>query len=319
MRRLTLILSALIFVAVSSRGQAADTGSIHLGYPVYSQYLQNGLMINPAYTGSRGALSAFLSYRKQWMNMPGSPVIQSVSLHTPLKNDKVALGLLAQFMQYGRTRSSSLYASYAYHIRIGEGKLSFGLRGGFDRAQNDYSGILLTNLNDPVFKSNEKPYFLPNVSSGVYYFNNKFFAGLSVPSFLSYKKTSSGDIRLFHNFSNYDLVFSAGGLISFSDFVKFKPSLLADYSMQNGGKMNQLDLNVNIILGDFLWIGGSWRTTEQVVVAIAQVQINPQLMFGLSYDYPAGRMKNFKTGGSTEVVVRYEFGYKISASNPRYF
>lgn len=319
MRKLTLILSALILIAVSSKGQASDTGSIHLGYPVYSQYLQNGLMINPAYTGSRGALSGFLSYRKQWMNMPGSPVIQSISLHTPLKNDKVALGLLAQFMQYGRTRSSSIYASYAYHIRLASGKLSFGLKGGFDRSYTDYSGILLTNQGDPVFESDGKPYLLPNISAGVYYFNERLFAGVAVPSFLSYTKTSSGKAQAKHSFSNYDIVFSAGGLIKISDFFKFKPSILIDYSLQNKGRLNQLDLNGNFILDDLLWVGGSWRTTEQVMVGIVQVQVNPQLMFGISYDYPAGRMKTFKTGGSTEFIVRYEFGYRVSASNPRYF
>ena len=117
----------IIFLSVFTcvPGQAVpDSTGISLGYPVYSQYLQNGLMINPAYTGSRGALSTFLSYRMQWMGTKGSPVIQSVSLHTPMKNDKVALGIMAQFMQFGFTKSTSIYANYAYHIRVGKGKLS---------------------------------------------------------------------------------------------------------------------------------------------------------------------------------------------------
>jgi len=97
-------------VFLSLDGQAVpEKDGISLVYPVYSQYLQNGLMINPAYTGTRGSLSTFLSYRKQWIGTPGSPVIQSVSLHTPMKNDKVALGLMAQFMQYGATRSTSVF------------------------------------------------------------------------------------------------------------------------------------------------------------------------------------------------------------------
>src|SRR5665647_472340 len=122
--------SVLLSVFTSLPGQAVpDSASISLGNPVYSQYLQNGLMINPAYAGSRGALSAFLSYRMQWMGTKGSPVIQSVSLHTPMKNDKVALGIMAQFMQFGFTKSTSIYGNYAYHIRLGKGKLSFGLKG----------------------------------------------------------------------------------------------------------------------------------------------------------------------------------------------
>ena len=311
----------IIFISVFTcvPGQAVpDSTGISLGYPVYSQYLQNGLMINPAYTGSRGALSGFLSYRMQWMGTKGSPVIQSVSLHSPMKNDKVALGLMAQFMQFGFTKSTSIYANYAYHIRVGKGKLSFGLKGGADLSNTDYTGILLTNSGDPVFAVNDKPYVLPNVGAGLYYFSDKLFAGVSVPSFLSYNKTGTGSVQAFHSFNEYDLIFSAGGLITFSPLFKFKPSLLFNYSLQNTKKLTQFDINGNFIIADLIWIGGSWRTSEQVAVGILQVQLNPQLMFGFSYDYPAGRMNSYSKG-SSEFILRYEFGYKVSAANPRYF
>lgn len=310
---------AILWFLILSSAKPQDSTRISLGLPVYSQYLQNGMMINPAYTGSRGALSAFLSYRMQMMGMQGSPVIQSGSLNSLLKNDHVALGLIAQFMQYGYTRSTSVYATYAYHIRLAKGKLSFGLKGGFDRSNTDYTGILLSDKTDPVFTSNDKPYMLPNVSAGVYYWSDRFFAGVAVPEFLSYSRTSTGSVQAFHSFSNYDLVFSAGGLVTFSDFFKFKPSVLADYSLNN--KLTRLDLNGNFILADLIWLGGSWRTTEEVAVGILQIQVNQQLMFGFSYDYPIGKKEFFSKGlnGSSEFILRYEFGYKVSASNPRYF
>lgn len=319
-QRLLLIFSFL-FILNGTPGQAVpDSAGISLGYPVYSQYLQNGLVINPAYAGSRGALSALLSYRMQWIGIgtKGSPVIQSVSLHTPMKNDRVALGIMAQFMQFGFTKSTSIYASYAYNIRVGKAKLSFGLKGGADLSNTDYTGILLTQLRDPVFTSNDKPYVLPNVGAGLYYYSNRLFAGVSVPSFLSYKKTGTGAVQAYHKFSEYDFIFTAGGLITFSQFLKFKPSILMDYSLQNAKKINQFDINGNLILADMIWIGGSWRTTEEVVVGILQIQPTPQLMIGFSYDYPAGRM-NAYSKGSTEIIIRYEFGYKVSAANPRYF
>src|SRR5674476_1563726 len=154
-------------------GQAIpDSTSISLGYPVYSQYLQNGLLINPAYAGSRGALSTFLSYRMQWMGIPDAPVFQSVSLNAPTKNDKVGLGLMAQFMQFGFTKSQSIYFSYAYRIHFANGRLSFGLKGGFDRSNTNYTGLATTTPNDPVFLENDKPYFLPNFGAGVYYYSD---------------------------------------------------------------------------------------------------------------------------------------------------
>jgi type IX secretion system PorP/SprF family membrane protein len=314
-----IIFSIFISCLMSISGQAApDSTGISLGYPVHSQYLQNGLVINPAYAGSRGALSTFLSYRMQWMGTDGSPVIQSVSLHTPMKNDKVALGIMAQFMQYGFTKSTSVYANYAYHIRVGKGKLSFGLKGGVDMSNTDYTGILLTNIGDPVFTTNDKPYVLPNIGAGIYYFSDKFFAGVSVPTFLSYDKTGTGIVQASHSFNDYDFVFSAGGLITFSEFLKFKPSILIDYSLEETKKLSRVDINGNFILADLIWLGGAWRTSEEVAVGILQVQINPQFMFGFSYDYPVGRMNSYSTG-SSEFTLRYEFGSKISAANPRYF
>ncbi|HUX96632.1 MAG TPA: PorP/SprF family type IX secretion system membrane protein [Bacteroidales bacterium] len=311
----------LLFLCVSGNveGQSSSdtSGSISLAYPVYSQYLQNGMVINPAYTGTRGALSGFLSYRKQWLGTAGAPVLQSGSLHAPFKNDKVALGLLVQFMQYGYTNTTSIYGSYAYHIRLAKGKLSFGLRGGVDIANSDFSDIV-TLQPDEVFTKNDDPYILPNVGAGVYYFSDKLFAGISIPQFMSYKKTSANTIQAYHSINDYDFIFSGGGLITFSDFFKFKPSVLVHYALDEAEKIKQFDINGNFILADVIWLGGSWRTNEEVVVGILQFQINPQLMFGLSYDYPLGRMSTY-SNGSAEFALRYEFGSKVSAANPRYF
>jgi len=319
--KIKLIFCFLFLYAFTSvPGQAIpDSTGISLGYPVYSQYLQNGLLINPAYAGTRGSLSAFLSYRLQWMGISGAPVFRSFSLNAPMKNDKVGLGIMAQFMKFGFTKSQSIYASYAYHIKLSNGKLSFGLKGGFDRSNTDYTGILTTAKDDPVFTTNDKPYFLPNVGAGVYYFSDKLFAGVSIPAFLSYRKnSSSGSVEAYHSFRNYDVIFSGGGLIVFSQVLKFKPSVLLDYSIDKTKKLTQLDINGNFIIGDLIWIGGSYRTSEQVLVGILQVQPNPQFMFGFSYDYPVGKMNTY-SHGSSEFILRYEFGYKVSSANPRYF
>ena len=94
--------------------------------------------------------------------------------------------------------------------------------------------------------------------------------------------------------------------------------MLVDYSLQSTKKLTQLDINGNFILADMIWLGGSWRTSEQVAVGILQIQATQQLMFGFSYDYPVGRMSSYSKG-SSEFILRYEFGYKVSAANPRYF
>jgi len=319
LKRIQLLSGLLLFsVSIATGQNFADSSRINLGFPIYSQYLQNGLVINPAYAGTREVLSSFLSYRMQWMGTKGAPVLQSVSFHSPMKNDKVALGLLAQFMQYGATKSTSIYGNYGYHIRLRKGRLSFGLKAGVDISNTDYTGLLLNNPDDPVFRTNDKSLVLPNVGAGIYYFDDRFFAGLSVPTLLNYRRTSDGNAAPYHSFGEYNFLFSAGALIPIAPVLKFKPSILVDYSLQNTTKLTQFDINGNFIIADLIWAGGSYRFSEEVAVAILQVQLNQQLMFGFSYDYPVGRMNSYSKG-STEFILRYEFRYKVSAANPRYF
>jgi len=106
----------------------------------------------------------------------GSPVIQSVSLNTPMKTTEWLLVLWRNSCKFGFTRSKSMYASYAYRIRIGNGKLSFGLKAGADLSNTSYpDNGFLTTPGDPVF-INDKSYILPNVGAGLYYFSDKLFA-----------------------------------------------------------------------------------------------------------------------------------------------
>jgi type IX secretion system PorP/SprF family membrane protein len=316
-RRYLVITTLLLLTGLILEGQSGpETTRISLPYPVYSQYLHNGLLINPAYAGARDVLSFFLSGRLQWAGIKGAPTSETVSIHSLLKNDRVGLGLTGQFFKYGFSKTTSVYTDYAYHVRLGKGKLAFGLKAGFDMSNTDYSAISLIDKPDLVFQTNDKPYFMPNAGAGLYFYGKKFFAGAAVPSFLSYIKNRDGNVS-FNAFKDYDIYASAGALITIAPAFKFKPSVFIDYSVQQTKKM-QLDLNGNFIIYDFIWIGGSWRTSEQVAVGILQLQVNPQIMVGYSYDYPVGRMNTYSKG-SHEIVLRYEFSYKVSAANPRYF
>ncbi len=316
MRKRLIIFILFLISGTGLTGQSVtDPFRISLAYPVYSQYLQNGLLINPAYAGSRDALSLFASFRKQWLGVDRAPTYQTLSMHSLLKNNHVALGLTLQTLQYGYTKGTSVYADYAYHVNIGRSKLSMGLKAGFDMANSDYSGINLIDGTDGAFAGSNK-YFMPNVGAGVYFYNNKFFVGAAVPTFLSYEKSSVGKVSL-GTFTQFDVQATAGVLIKFADVLKFKPSVFVDYSLDKTKNM-RIDLNANFIICDLIWVGGSWRNSEKVAVGIFQVQVNPQMMFGFSYDYPVGAGSTYPKG-SVEGSLRYEFGYKVSAANPRYF
>ena len=295
----------------------ADSTNISPAFPVYSQYLQNGLVINPAYSGTRGALSGFISYRKQWIGIAGAPNLQTLSLHTPFKNERDAVGFLAQFMQYGFTKNTSLFGSYAHIVQLEQGKLHLGMKAGIDVLNNNFFDVQ-TVEPDHVFTSNETPYILPNFGAGAYYYSERIFAGVSVPQFLSYRKLSTNSAQAYHRFGDYDFIITGGGLVDLNEIIKFKPSFLLQYSFNKSKKVKQFDISGNFILADMVWIGGSWRTNEKSLVGIVQLSVNQQLMIGLSYDHPLGLMNTIRNG-TVEFCLRYEFGTKVSAANPRYF
>jgi type IX secretion system PorP/SprF family membrane protein len=284
-------------------------------YSISSQYLTNGLVINPAYAGSRGAMSVNLSYRRQWARINGAPEFENITLHTPVsKKEKVALGLMINRTSYGITKTTGIYGFYAYSIATGPGRLALGLKGGIDLTNVNYSDATVIDPNDPFFMGS-KSYSLPNIGAGAYYYSDKYFAGVSVPSLLSYHQTNTDEYSVYYNYKLDKIFVSGGCLIDISDMFKIKPSFLLRYSFVDP---LEVDLNANLIFGDVLWVGGSYRIAEKAVVALVDLQLNPQLKIGYSYDYPAGQLNKY-TSGTHEISIRYEFEFKVSAASPRYF
>jgi type IX secretion system PorP/SprF family membrane protein len=274
-------------------------------------------VINPAYAGTRGALSANLSYRKQWANIEGAPQFQNLSLHSPInKKEKVALGLMAEYETYGVTKDIGIYGFYAYSVRLGPGKLSMGAKGGVDLSNTNYNNLEFPagNPADPLLTGSTN-YILPNFGVGFYYYTDKYFAGLSVPSILTYVTDEMDQFKVSPDYTMFKTYFSAGALLRFSDLFKVKPSMLLRYSMS---EPLELDLNANLIIADFVWIGGSYRIAEKAVVALLDLQLTPQLKLGYSYDYQLGHLNNY-TSGTHEISLRYEFEFSVSATSPRYF
>lgn len=297
---------------------AQDNGEFTIAnqYPIYSQYLLDGLVINPAYSGTRDALSISLTGRKRMLGFTGESSMQSLSLHTPLKKERIALGLSVSHITYGVTKQTSFYGYYAFHIKDDRGLWSLGIKAGADMTTSDYSGITTADPGDPVFEGGNESHVMPNVGTGIYYKNRKFFAGLAVPALLTYKSdTISSGYRLKPDLNYYDILFSAGALITFSEVFKFKPSVLVKYSITNSLRV---DINGNFIVYDILWLGASWRIGEDALVGIVAIQISQQLRLGYSYDWSMGVLTGF-SGGTHEVGLMFDFGKKVTAANPRYF
>lgn len=284
--------------------------------PVLSQYMFNGLVINPAYAGSKDYMSAALMVRKQWSGFKGAPLTQNASIHGPLRKKKIGLGLMISNDKIGITNQTDVYASYAYHLPTGRGKFSLGLQGGFSYFKSNFSELTVWDTDDPIYSTNSLTNLQPNFGFGSYYYSEKFYAGLSIPQLISYDSIQT--INFFkdnihhqsrHYYLNAGIIFDRN-----KDFI-IRPSFLVKYVLN---APLQYDVNLNILISNIFWIGASYRSGD-AVVAIFEYQVNRKLRIGYSYDVTLSQLKNYSSG-SHEIMLGYDFGYNVlKMKTPRYF
>jgi len=299
MQKILLTIVFIITTTVSVMGQSYE--------PVYSQYWTNGLAINPAYAGSRECFSNIIMYRNQWMGFDGAPITQTLSSHAPFKDEKNAVGLFLFHESIGVTDYFDIFANYAFRFKLGDGKIALGLRVGATYFQGDYSDVNPNPEgfgNDPIWQ-NESEIF-PNAGVGVYYYSDKFFAGFSVPKLLT------NEMQV--NPENYDFLLTGGYIFKFSELLKLRPVFLMRYRLNN---TLQFDAGANLIFYDLVWVGGSYRADDEYVFML-EYQVNQQIRVGAAYEYSAGKFSG-QQDGSFELVLRYDFSYKMRAVSPRYF
>ena len=148
-------------------------------FPLFSQYISNGLILNPAYAASREVLSVNFLYRDQWVGFSGAPEYETFTAHAPLKNIHIGLGLSVMNEQSVDKRNTQIYFNYSYRINVGKSKLAFGLKAGVNYEGYNWDKVYLNNYNDPVFKNSSlSSYTLPNFGVGAYYYSNKMFMGI---------------------------------------------------------------------------------------------------------------------------------------------
>ncbi|MDQ3395522.1 MAG: type IX secretion system membrane protein PorP/SprF, partial [Bacteroidota bacterium] len=205
----------LIFLSFNSYAQQRT---------VYSQYMFNGLVLNPAYAGNQKQLSATGLYRKQWINLDGAPTSLNATVHAGFAKKKVGLGLMVTKEEIGVHNDAGVYLSYAYKVVMKQGVLSMGLQAGFNYLQSDFTKLSRQDPTDPILYMNINS-FNPNFGSGIFYSTPSTYVGLSVPYILNNKIIDGESILSFAREYRYYFL-TAGRVIEYSKEVKFKPSVL---------------------------------------------------------------------------------------------
>ncbi|MFM2207911.1 MAG: hypothetical protein RL213_1886 [Bacteroidota bacterium] len=307
-----LILSCLISAGAGRSAAQQDV--------LLSQYMFNHMLINPAYAGNKDYTVSQLLYRRQWVGMEGAPETQIGSVHGRVGTKNLGWGALIGHDRIGATDRTDAYANGAYHLQVKEGMLlSLGLRAGGSFFACNNTDLRYWDDGDMVFDRNRVSRFLPNVGTGLYLYTSKYYAGLSVPTVISYDQnqslssSSAAESYVPRQVRHY---YATGGMVfKASRDVVLKPSVLLKYV---AGAPLQADINMNVLLSDILWVGASYRTGD-ALVGLLEFQVNKRLRFGYSYDYTLSDIRDYSSG-SHEIMVGYDFGKSLEMKKgPTYF
>jgi len=297
----------------------------------FSQYMFNGIYVNPAYAGYREQLNMHAFYRNQWTGIEGSPKTLSVAVDAIANNGNVGLALQLSSDQLGAQRNLAAYANYAYRLRTNEdGTSRLALGFGVGAVQLGINGALL-NPNDPELDqpSGMQSAIVPDARVGVFYSNDRFYAGLSIDNLVSQYINIDKYAYIAQPKPHYYL--TAGMLVPLSQGMLIKPSFLLK---DDRGGPTSLDVNAFLIMGDRFWLGGAYRTgiklynkdylqrdLSNLNSAVAAVQFFPteNYRIGYAYDFSIGALKGY-SGGTHEISFSYFFNKKNTRMlSPRYF
>lgn len=282
---------------------------------MFTHYMFNTLWLNPAYAGTRDALTVTGINRSQWIGFEGAPVDQSITLHSPVNNGKMGLGLSIQNDKIGPTRNLFVGADYAYQIKLTKkSKLGLGLKAMAVFLNNNISGIQLEDQSqtDAAFAQNYRS-VKPNFGTGVYYYRERFYAGVSTPKLIENKygqaQESYQEQRHFY--------FIMGGVINLTSMVKFKPTCFIKATQ---AAPLQSDLTASFIFRDHFSAGVMYRTGDAAGVLLGY-SFSDQFTIGYSFDWSVANTTGKYNNGSHEIMLRYDLVSlnKPKIKSPRYF
>jgi type IX secretion system PorP/SprF family membrane protein len=283
--------------------------------PVTSQYVLNPLSINPAYAGNRGALNIAAFYRRQWAGIPGAPETITLAADAPFLDSKLGLGFSITNDKIGVTKETHFLTNYSYKINMNKGSLSLGLGAGLITTNTSWSDLVVLDPGDENFLTNSRVFVVPDFTFGVYYSNRNYFAGLSIPKLLGYKfNYDKNKYTLMVKPGNYNYLLNAGYVYTLNQKIKLFPSTLITISP---GEKLLVDLNAYVSLNDRIWAGASYRNGRSIG-ALCQFAVNNQFRIAYTYDFDFGKLGQY-SNGTHEIMLRYEFHYKVKVVNPLNF
>lgn len=286
--------------------------------PQYSLYMFNPLGVNPGYAGSREALSGVLVHRSQWVGLEGAPVTQAFSVNSPLKIRSMGVGLNVTNDKIGPKSIITATAVYAYRIKVGAGKLAFGLRGGIQNYNYNWDMIEYKDKEDQIPNTAVGSFVIPTFDFGLYYNTNSFYAGLALEhmneaqySFTKSMVNTENGAQVYSHITG-----TIGKAFVINNELVLKTSTLIRSDRQGNGN---IDVNGSILINKTIQFGLTLNTRKSIII-LAEYNINRNFRLGYAYDHNFSALTQTTGSGSHEIFVGYDFNLsKTRVTSPRYF
>lgn len=290
--------------------------------PLFTQYMYNQNIINPAYaTGRKAEINVGALYRTQWVGLEGAPRTGSFFIHAPV-NDKVELGLSFTNDDIGNVvTENNIYADFAYVLEVGENQnLSLGIKAGVTLFDANFNGFNLQSGGrdtDVAFNDNITQAF-PNVGLGAFYFTDTYYVGFSAPNMLNVKHLENENGVQAVGVQNTHYFLTSGYVFDINKDIKLKPAMML---RGVSGAPLSLDLTANVLFNETFEAGIAYRFGD-AVSALVNFRISEDLRVGYAYDYTTNNLGNFNTG-SHEIILLYTVKTKYWRNgydrSPRFF
>lgn len=317
--------------------------------PVYTQYILNNYIINPAITGIENYTDVKISHRQQWSGIEGAPVTTYFSIQGPIgKKDyrtnatsfdvpgenprgrsyveeytaaeaHHGLGGIVISDKTGYLSRWSVYATYAFHKGLNSRTtLSAGFLAGISSVSMDASKIEWGSLdpNDPAigYNTGDISKVKPELGAGVWLYGADYFAGVSVLNIIPGKANFVKDPKYGSSFVPH-LITTAGYKTFLTEDISFLPSVMIQYVKPFP---LQVYINAKAQYRDQFWLGSSYRFGDQLggFAAMAGINVSNTFNVGYSYDISASQLRNYSRN-THEFIVGFLIGNKYSDVCPR--
>ncbi len=295
-RHIFVGLVLLLGISIKAIGQQ-DT---HL-----SQYMMNNLFLNPAYAGVEGIAKAQVMHRSQWLGYTGTydpggaPVSQIITLDAPILRLRSGAGIMVVSDKLGPVNNLEIQGNFAYHLEVGKGKMSFGLRAGIYSQSFDFDQHRPIDPNDALLGEGKESQVRPDMGVGIFYKTEKYYGGVSMNHIIKSEfDFGSDDSR--SALENHMYITGGYNIEANLDWV-VTPSLLVKTDFNT----YSFDLSVVGTYDEKLWAGLSVRQSEAVIVLLGYSLLKDKtLRLGYSMDYVI-EAQEAKRATSHELLLSY--------------